>query len=402
VSRVSAVDRPVPLLSTTLDRRALEIARAACANPEATAGDEAVRAWERRFSVWLGRGHARGLGSGRAALRAVAHALELRPGDEVIVPAFTCQSVINAFRYAGAEPCYADIEAGGFGLDVDAVRTAITRSTRAILVQHTFGLVGRDHEAVLALAAERGLLVIEDCAHALGATWQGKKMGTFGDAAIFSFERGKVLTTVHGGMAVVHGESAKERLEAWMQLSRRPAPEQVRSQMASVQHDYWMNVAGDPQMAASAMEAAGAEAIPRMWPEEFSGEFCPQYVDRMVDVVAALADSQFDRLNEVLHRRRAQAVAWQGWADRAGLATAREFAGSRAAWLRFPVWVDPRAKADPSALAAALGVDIGVWFTSPCHPVPSVQPHCPQAMEACRRVVNLPTLLPEGHPFAPR
>jgi dTDP-4-amino-4,6-dideoxygalactose transaminase len=402
VSRVSAVDRPVPLLSTTLDLRALEIARAACTNPEAQAGDGLVRAWERRFSTWLGRGHARGLGSGRAALRAVAHALDLRPGDEVIVPAFTCQSVINAFRYAGAEPRHADIEVSGFGLDVDAVRTAITRSTRAIMVQHTFGLVGRDFDAVRALAADKGLLVIEDCAHALGATWRGEKVGTFGDAAIFSFERGKMLTTVHGGMAVVHGEAARERLETWVQRTRRPAPEQIRSQMASVQHDYWMNVAGNPQMAASALRETGTEAMPRMWPEEFSGASCPQYEERMVDAVAALADSQFDRLDEVLRRRRAQAVVWQDWADRAGLPTAREFAGSMAAWLRFPVWVDPQVKEDPSALQAALGVDIGVWFTSPCHPVPSVQPQCPRGMEACRRVVNLPTLLPEGHPLAPR
>jgi dTDP-4-amino-4,6-dideoxygalactose transaminase len=139
-----------------------------------------------------------------------------------------------------------------------------------------------------------------------------------------------------------------------------------------------------------------------MWPEEFSGESCPQYEERMVHAVAALADSQFDRLEEVLRRRRAQAGAWQEWADRAGLAMAREVAGSRAAWLRFPVWVDAQVKADPSALQAALGVEIGVWFTSPSHPLPSVQPHCPVAMEACRRVVNLPTLLPDGHPFAPR
>ncbi|MGL6070962.1 DegT/DnrJ/EryC1/StrS family aminotransferase [Craterilacuibacter sp.] len=88
------------------------------------------------------------------------------------------------------------------------------------MIQHSFGLVGQHFEALLALARERNLLVIEDCAHALGARWQGQKLGTFGDAAVFSFERSKIITTIHGGMAVVHGAATAHGCSGWPQKHR--------------------------------------------------------------------------------------------------------------------------------------------------------------------------------------
>ncbi len=399
------VTRLAPLLSTTLDQRAMEIARAAAAMIlEGHAGGTssegaATRGWEQRFATWLEGGHVRAFGSGRAALFAVAKALGLGAGDGVIVPAFTCQSVINALRYTGAEPQYADIETDAFGLDVDAVNAAIGPRTRALLLQHTFGLIGRDIDALLTLAQERQLLVIEDCAHALGATWKGRKLGRLGDGAIFSFERGKVLSTVHGGMAVVHSPEAAARLEDWADETPLPDQHQLGSQLSSVVHDYWTQVADDREKADWAHRQFASTLIPRMWPEEFDGRYCSHYRERMADVVAALAQSQFDRLDEVLSRRRAQAAAWQIWADASGARTAKVIAGSQPAWLRFPIWVDAGTKAEPAALERELGVELGLWFTSPAHPVPSPQAHCPRGMNACARVLNLPTLLPAGHPY---
>jgi dTDP-4-amino-4,6-dideoxygalactose transaminase len=398
------VMRLAPLLSTTLDQRAMEIARVAAAMiREGSARDTssegaATRAWEQRFATWLNGGYVRAFGSGRAALFAVTKALGLGPGDGVIVPAFTCQSVLNALRYTGAEPQYADIETDAYGLDIDAVNAAMGPRTRAVLLQHTFGLIGRDIEPLLTLAKERQLLVIEDCAHALGATWQGKKLGRLGDGAIFSFERGKVLSTVHGGMAVVHSPEAAARLEGWADETPLPDQEQLGMQMNSVVHDYWTQVASDSSMAGWARRRLASKLIPRMWPEEFDGRYCSHYRERMADVVAALAQSQFDRLDEVLSRRRAQAAAWQIWANASGALTAKVTAGSEPAWLRFPIWVDARTKAEPGALERELGVELGLWFTSPAHPVPSPQAHCPRGMDACAHVVNLPTLLPAGHP----
>jgi dTDP-4-amino-4,6-dideoxygalactose transaminase len=393
--------RLAPLLSATLDQRALDLARKARETLTAVEAGVAVATWEQHFSQWLGRGHVRAFGSGRGALLAVARALDLGAGDGVIVPAFTCQSVINALRYAGAEPRFADIETDSFGLDVDATRAAITPSTRAILLQHTFGLVGRDVDALRSLAHEQGLLIIEDCAHALGASWRGERVGRLGDAAIFSFERGKMLTSVHGGMAVVHDPAAAERLDQLAARASLPSLPQVSAQLASVEHDYWTEVGDDPDQAAWARTHLGPQVVPRMWPEEYSGDYCLHYEERMTDPVAAIAASQFERLDGVLARRRAQADAWEAWAASAGFPTARVTAGSQPAWLRFPLWVDAKLKANPAPLEELLGVEVGVWFTSPSHPVPTVQAGCPRGMAACDQVINLPTLLPAGHPFAP-
>ncbi len=394
------MEQLAPLLSATLSARELEIARHARHEPALLSGAHETGNWDARFEAWLGRGTARAFIGGRAALLAVTRALGLGAGDGVIIPAFTCQCVVNALRFAGTQPQYADIETVGFGLDVAAVERAITTPTRAIRHQHSFGLVGRDFEALLALARSRGLLIIEDCAHALGARYQGQKLGTFGDAAVFSFERSKIITTIHGGMAVAHGATAGARLQALAAQAPLPASEHTLSQLDSVEHDYWVRVANDPAKAAWAREHFAATLMPQMWPEEFRGIHFSRYEERMPSAIARLAHSQFDQLDTILAARRQQAARWQAWAQRAAYATAAVVPGSEPVWLRFPVWRDAALKAQPHALARELGVEVGVWFTTPAHPQPSVQAHCPQGMDACARVLNLPTLLPAGHRYA--
>lgn len=359
-------------------------------------------AWELRFARWLNLpegpdSDVRAWASGRASLLALLRALQIGPGQEVLVPAFTCRSVTNAVRYAGAQVRFADIETEGFGLDAQAVRQALTPATRALLLQHSFGLVGRDFEALLQLARERGLLVIEDCAHATGARWQGRPLGTFGDGAVFSFERGKVLSTVHGGMAVVRGEAASRRMRALGAAAQLPPPAELQGLLASVVQDFETLDSGG---ALCASREPPPPFTPRMWPEEYEGRFCPQYGYRMAPVVAAMADAQFDRLDEVLLARRAQALRWAQWSESEGLRFAQPIEDSSPAWLRFPVWVQASTKRSPRSLEERLQCELGLWFTSPEHPVPSPQPQCPRGMDACARVLNLPTLLPPGHPFA--
>ncbi|MCG9023861.1 aminotransferase class I/II-fold pyridoxal phosphate-dependent enzyme, partial [Laribacter hongkongensis] len=234
---------PAPLLSATLDRHDLETAERWLADPQLGNDTRLTGDWENRFARWLGGGTARAFMGGRAALLAVVRALGLGQGDEVIVPAFSCQCVANAIRFAGASVRYADIETDSFGLDLDATRAALGPATRAILLQHTFGLPSRDTAGLLQLAHERGLWVIEDCAHALGARWQGRLLGTLGDAAVFSFERSKIITCIHGGMAVVHDPYAADQLARLAERAPLPDDDSLRGQLASVVHDYWVRAA---------------------------------------------------------------------------------------------------------------------------------------------------------------
>ena len=128
-----------------------------------------IQQYESEFAAWNGSRFAFAFMGGRVGLSACIHALDLKPGDEVIVPGYTCVVVPNAFQYAGVKPVYADIELETYGLDAERVEERISTKTRAILIHHLYGLVCRDIEPLLDIAKRKGLRVIEDCAHSTGA-----------------------------------------------------------------------------------------------------------------------------------------------------------------------------------------------------------------------------------------
>ena len=132
---------------------------------------------------------------------------------EVIVPAFTFSATANAIELAGATPKFVDIEPHTLGIDPQKLGAAISEKTQAILVVHLAG-VCCDIEAILTVARKRNLLVIEDCAQALGAEYNGIKAGSFGDIACFSFFPTKMITTGEGGMLVTSNEIVYERAKS--------------------------------------------------------------------------------------------------------------------------------------------------------------------------------------------
>lgn len=152
---------------------------------------------------------------GRVALSACIYALDLQPDGEVILPGYTCVVVPNAFSYAGVKTVYSDIELDTYGLDVSQIENKITNKTKAILIQHLYGLVCRDYEAIIDLATHHGLKVIEDCAHCTGAEYKGKKVGNLGDVAFYSSEQSKVFNTIQGGVAVTNNDLLAQRLRVF-------------------------------------------------------------------------------------------------------------------------------------------------------------------------------------------
>ena len=158
-----------PFVGATLDADDAERARSWLQRRERWYDTRIVEDFEARFAAWNESDDAVAFMGGRVALSAIIDALELRPGDEVIVPGYTCIVVPNAFHFAGVDVCYADIELDTYGLDVRACEERITSRTRAIVVHHLYGLVCRDYDALYELAARHKLCVIEDCTHAAGA-----------------------------------------------------------------------------------------------------------------------------------------------------------------------------------------------------------------------------------------
>ncbi|MES1184684.1 MAG: DegT/DnrJ/EryC1/StrS family aminotransferase [Myxococcales bacterium] len=147
---------------------------------------EEVAAFEQEIATYLGVRHAIGVSSGTDALTVALSALDIGPGDEVITTPYTFFATTGAILRVGATPVFADIEPDGMNLDPERVSAAITERTRAILPVHLFGQAA-DLRALGALAKQHGLALIEDAAQAIGATFEAKRVGSFGDFGCFSF-----------------------------------------------------------------------------------------------------------------------------------------------------------------------------------------------------------------------
>jgi perosamine synthetase len=157
--------------------------------------------------------HAIAVSSGTAGLHLCIRALDIGEGDEVIVPSFAFIAAANTIRYERAMPVFVDIDPVTLNIDPQRIEEAITSRTRAIMVVHTFG-VPAEMSAILEIAARRGLVVIEDACEAIGAEYDGRKVGSIGHAGVFAFYPNKQITTGEGGMVVSRDEAFARRVRA--------------------------------------------------------------------------------------------------------------------------------------------------------------------------------------------
>jgi dTDP-4-amino-4,6-dideoxygalactose transaminase len=164
-------------------------------------GGSTVASFEQAFATSCGVPHAIGCNSGTDALILALRALGIGPGDEVITSSFSFFATAEAISAVGAIPVFVDVEGGSYLIDADRIEAAITPATRALLPVHLFGRPV-DMERINAIAADHGLLVIEDCAQASGAHWAGRPVGSWGDAGCFSFFPTKNLGAAGDGGAV--------------------------------------------------------------------------------------------------------------------------------------------------------------------------------------------------------
>src|SRR5471030_144334 len=377
----------------TLDEDDLALAAALLADRREWTATAPVDAFERQFAAWNGSRAAFAFASGRIALRAAVDALGLQPGDEVVLPGYTCVVVPNALGAAGVRPVYADIELDTYGLDKDALRRALTPRTKAVLVHHLYGYVSRDLDAVLEIAKARGLRVIEDCAQAAGAIYQGRHVANFGDVAIFSGDPSKPFDCVQGGLATANDDELITRLTA----VRRVAPMQdeatIANRLANVSLNYalskdprrwwngelvWLRRGDEYFVGIPDAETAGA-------PPRDAG--C-----RMSAPLARLASNQLEKLDYYNGRRRANASRWSDWCESNGFAKPVTLSESTPMCLRYPVLVTPEMKRDIRWAYRSLGVIPGTWFVTHRHPAPGVLPDVPNATRAVERCINFPTL----------
>src|SRR5687768_17345854 len=169
-------------------------------------------ALEREIAAYVGAAHAVGCNSGTDALHLPLVAAGIGAGDEVVLPAFTFFATAEAVSYTGATPVFADIDPATFNLSVDSLREKVSSQTRAVIAVHLFGQCAA-LEDLSAFCKERKLLLIEDCAQALGAEYQGRRAGSWGDFGCFSFYPTKNLAAAgDAGMITTSSQKFDEVL----------------------------------------------------------------------------------------------------------------------------------------------------------------------------------------------
>ena len=206
-----AKDPHLPFARPTLDEETITDVAAVLRGGWITSGPK-VKAFEAALAATVGGRPVRVVSSATAALEIALQLAGIGPGDEVITPAMTFFAAPNMIVKVGATPVFVDVEPGTRNLDIAATAARIGPRTKAIMPTH-FGGLPCDMDALYALAAEHKLRVIEDAALAIGSSWHGKPIGSFGDICIFSFHPNKNITSIEGGALVVNNEREAQEVE---------------------------------------------------------------------------------------------------------------------------------------------------------------------------------------------
>jgi len=179
-----------------------------------------VARFEKEFAAFQHCTYGLSAMNGTVTLEMALEALGIGPGDEVIVPAISFISTATCVSRVGATPVFVDIEEHTFNIDPKCIREAIGPKTRAIIPVH-FGGPMADMDAIMQIATEHGIPIVEDAAHAHGSEWNGKRAGSFGVFGSFSFQNGKVMTAGEGGILLSNDEALIDRAREILDIGRR-------------------------------------------------------------------------------------------------------------------------------------------------------------------------------------
>jgi len=183
---------------------------------------EYIREFERRFAAWNGMAQGVAVSNGTVSLHLALAALGVGPGDEVIVPDLTFAATINTVMHVGATPVIVDVDPETWCMSAEGFARAITPRTRAVIPVHVFGRPAPMTE-IAAVARAHGVYIIEDCAEAHGARYDGKMVGEFSDIASYSFFANKIMTTGEGGICLTNNPEIAERLRMLRDHGMNPA-----------------------------------------------------------------------------------------------------------------------------------------------------------------------------------
>ncbi len=301
-----------------------------------------TKQFEADFAAFIGDGvEAIAVNSATAGLHLALEAVGVKEGDEVIVPSYTFTATAEVVRYLGAHPVIVDVDPATFNIRPEVIRAAITAKTRAIMPVHFAGLAC-DMDAILAIAREHGLKIVEDAAHAMPTHYKGKLIGTLdSDVTVFSFYANKTMTTGEGGMVVSKNKDIIARCKVM--------------RLHGISRDAF-------------------DRYTSKTPAWYYEVVAPGYKYNMPDTAAAMGIHQLKKINAFLQKRETLAARFdRELADLPLILPARPVdAGSTHAWHLYPVRLKPEAgisRDDFIVRMAELGIGCSVHFI-PLHRQP--------------------------------
>lgn len=355
-----------------------------------------VLKYQRRFAEEVGAEHAWAFELGRHAMAVALKALGIGKGHHVGICAFSCLSVYEAISVLDAQPVFLDID-HHLCIDPAALELAAP-SLSAVVLQHTFGNPGQ-LEKLLQVCREHRLLVVEDCAHALGCAWQGRALGSFGESAVYSFEWGKPYSTGQGGMLTTNNDELAQKIsEILVRFSHpyRPSRDLVlvfQRFLRETALPHWLYPAARRLARRFRGLRGGDFATNHLDIPKFSA-----YVHRSGPVVALAGLRQLRKLSSLKAIRKANDELIEREIRKTHLAAWPRDPRASVIALRYPVLVAN--KGSVLSKTEASHVALADWYRTPIHPIKSplvlkrigYSPDlCPNAERVFRELVHLPT-----------
>ena len=370
----------------------------------------AIKELENEFKKYLGVRYAFSFNSGRSAFYSILKSLELERGSEVLLQAFTCNAAVNPILWQGLKPVYVDCDKDSFNVDISDLKAKISPETRVLMVQHTFGMpVNMDEIMAIACppkpAGEGGcdapLILIEDCAHALGAEYKGQKVGSFGKASFFSFSRDKIISSVYGGMAVTNDDVFGKKLEEMQKEFGQPSYFWIFQQLLHpillhyvILPIYNFLDLGKIFLVLSQWFHILSKAV--HWKEKRG--VMPNYFPKALpNALAIMALNQFKKIEKLNnHRQKISEIYYQGLKN-TNFSLPQKFENRKSVFLRFTV-KHPKAHEIIYNAWHKRNILLGDWYTTPIAPADTKLDQmrykmgsCPTAEKLSKITLNLPT-----------
>lgn len=346
----------------------------------------AVEAFEKKVADYVGAKYAVAVSNGTAALHVACLAAGIGEGDEVITTPITFAASANCVLYCGGTPVFADIDPDTYNISPEELEKKITSRTKAIIPVHYTGQPC-DMDAILEIAHKHDLLVIEDGAHALGASYKGKKIGSIADMTCFSFHPVKPVTTGEGGMIVTDNEELYRRLVLYRSHGI------TRDKDMMQQYEEQLQQSSDPALQEAADMLRGDVIDPGGW---YYQQLELGYNYRITDISCALGASQMDKLDRFLEHRRQIAKKYdEAFADIPQIKTPWQQEGCQSGWHLYMIQTMERSRREVFDGLRQAGIGVNVHYI-PVYRHPYYQRngyagvHCLNAEAFYERAISLP------------